>query len=328
MAIRAGVFSGTRVLVFPEATRVGQLYTRPTTLTGGQDSIRANEGWTYVGVARGRVVLPASTELMLRVRQRDLSFLRGMSADAFWMLDCAGLGLTDQEAESLKFSAQLHALNLARNPALTDRCLAHLTGHESLEWLCLDGTAVSRDVVSANALGRRPNLTFFSANGSRFENGGVVHLLECSKLRVLQLDRTMLTKAGTPNLRYFRNLETLSLADTRVGNKVVWSLWNMSKLQNLNLSGTLTKDADLHYLPMLPRIRFLNLDRTEVTNACVSSLLACRRLEQVSVNGTGITAVGLPGKHQRTQPRIVNARDGETQPRDLGSISRQIAESI
>jgi len=173
-----------------------------------------------------------------------------------------------------------------------------------------------------------PDLTYFSANDSPFENGGVVHLAECANLGVLQLDGTKLTEAGSPNFSSFRKLESLSIANTHIGKGLIIRLREMTALQHINLSGTLIADSELHYLALLPGIRSMNRDGTKITNACVPSLLACKYLEQVSVIETGITASAIPGKLPRGLPRIITARDDGTQDQDSIPSAPQASETI
>jgi hypothetical protein len=313
VATSAGQAGGKRLIVFPIDRHYGQLYTRPVGVGKSFEGADANKGWRYLAEAQGRVEIPANVELMLRLRERDLSFLKAFRNDTFANLNCANLGLRDEDAEYLRYATQLRALDLAENPQLTDRCLAYLAEAEKLEWLSLDGTGVSGSSVSANAFASMENLQYFSANNSPFEDAGVAHLSECTKLKMLQLERTMVTDESARLLPLLVQIEALSFADTRVGRGLLSRLGSLPQLRYLNVGGTLMTDSDVRYLTLLPQIRFVNLDRTRITNAALPLLQCCMGMQSVSVNGTAITPFALTARLPSDIPRIFRTREGRAQ---------------
>ncbi len=307
----AGPAGGRRLIVFPIDRHYGQLYTRQASAGTSYEGMDADQGWRYFADAKGKVEIPANAELMLRLRESDLSFLKIFRDDTFTKLECIGLGLRDEDAEYLTYATQLRVLNLAKNPELTDRCLAFLVRTVKLEWLSLDGTGVTGSSVAANAFVSMENLQYFSANNSFFEDAGVAHLLECRNLKILQLAGTMVTDEIACHLPFLRQIETLNFADTRVKQGLLMRLGALPQLRHLNLSGTLLIDGDVRYLTVLPQVQFLNLDRTPITNAALPLLQSCMGLRSVSVNDTAITAFALSERMPSDVPRILRSRDGK-----------------
>lgn len=307
LASRTTAATEKRVLEFPLRTWVGQLYARPAHASGNRPWRSAAEGWRYFGEARDRIEVPAGTELMLRVHQRDLSFLRYMGRAAFVMLDCSSLGLTDDDTEPLRKTAGLRGVNLSGNPGISDFSLAHLIKHRDLEWLCVDRTAVSGTLVSAGALGHLEKLEYFSAHRTPFEDPGVAHLTNCARLRVLLLGGTRITDNSARHLAMLQSLESLSLENDRVGIGTLDTLRSVPGLRHLNLRGTPLGDRDVLHLLRLPELRFLNLDRTRITNASVPVFMSLPNLQQVSARETGVRLNTFPSQTWSAMPRIVLA---------------------
>ncbi|MBX7255017.1 MAG: hypothetical protein K1Y02_01555 [Candidatus Hydrogenedentes bacterium] len=311
---------GGRKLVFPEGANVGLVFARPSSEPSDGKWVSAKEGWQYLGEARGRIEVPAHTDLMIRVRQRDLSFLQPMGFDAFSMLDCSGVGLTDEDTVYLKYATELRALNLSQNPALSDRCLAHLASHGKMTWLNVDQTGISGGLVSANALARMEDLLYFSANDTHFEDKGMAHLGECAKLKVLLLANSQLSISGVRFLSGFVQLEVLNLEGSPVEAGAVDCLLGLPRLRHLNLSGIRISDRDLLGLPNLHELQYLNLDRTRITDGSLPIILECERLQLVTVRETGITLAAISENPLGRVPRIIHARSEHQTTRHLAAI--------
>lgn len=126
---------------------------------------------------------------------------------------------------------------------VTDEGLRHLVGQDSLWWLGIGGTRVSREGLSAAFRGL-PKLRILLLRGLPWFSG-----------------------ADIETLRPLQNLETLDLRETAITDRGMHDLLQFKNLTYLSLERTSVTDAALEELVKLPKVRVITLIGTKVTEA-------------------------------------------------------------
>ena len=164
---------------------------------------------------------------------------------------------------------QLRSLNLSRTDA-DDDDLAHLKGLTLLTDLNLDDVKVT--------------------------DKGLANLSGLTRLEVLRLRGQKFTDKSLAQLEsfpFFRNLITLSLAESQISKKGFARLTKLERVAELDLSGTTITDAGLGYLKGLTTLRDVDLSDTAVTDAGLVELKKMMRLGTLDLSRTAITDSGL-----------------------------------
>lgn len=169
-----------RVLHFPDDHAIGFIYVRPW---GSEERWRArggaqsdSEGSRSPSLARGDVVIPAQTEVLLNMRESgslDFSALAALHPEDVQFLHLGGTPFGDQDLARLRGWTSLHSLYLY-NTQITDAALIHLKSLTSLQYLDLTGT----------------NIT----------DAALIHLKVLRSLQRLDIDRTNISVAGLVQL--------------------------------------------------------------------------------------------------------------------------------
>jgi hypothetical protein len=150
--------------------------------------------------------------------------------------------------------------------------------------------------------------------------GGAVlaHLAGLTKLKRLRLSGKQVTNAGLAHLGAMRQMEHLSLRQTRittlepiramtqlkfldlVGSPIddagLKPVTGFTKLELLWLGSTRVSDAGLVHLDGLPNLMFLDLDRTSVSDSGLGLLCNLPRLNRLNLYATKVTDAGLADK--------------------------------
>jgi hypothetical protein len=165
---------------------------------------------------------------------------------------------------------------------------AEAVGDESPEWHSRDWSAVvarlkERDVAGIDVGGqmtdamledvsRIEHITALKLGGSRgVTEAGMRHLSRLARLRYLDLSGTGITDRGLEVLRALPELETVSLAWTRVTDIGVAHLSRCERLSNVDLQGTSSGDGALRALAGKARLRQLRTGNA-VTDAGLALL--------------------------------------------------------
>lgn len=168
--------------------------------------------WECAGSAIGSIDVPSGKAVLLVVLDVPLVELGCLAA----------LGAGD-----------LQRLDLSANRSrITDHELGFLAHLTELEWLDLNGTAIS--------------------------NGGLASLCGLSGLRTLKLAATGVTDAGLQVLHHLPHLELLNLAGTAITDAGLSNVHACPRLRTVVLAGTQVTDASVTVLTRLRDLRYLN----------------------------------------------------------------------
>jgi Leucine Rich repeat len=223
-------------------------------------------GWRDFQEARGRVRVPAGTQLKLRALQPwpDPAALKGLGP-----LDLQGLILGGLAASETVLAS-----------------LGHLTGLELLDlWA---GPVGDRAIPF---VARLPHLRVLDLWGTGVTDAGLQALSPLRGLRRLTLPRHT-SDAALPYLAEFDGLRELNLLGSRVTDAGLGLLGAAHSLTRLSLWRTKVTDAGLHHLQGLPSLVDLDLGCTAVTDQGLAAL-AVLRLRRVSLRDTLVSAEGL-----------------------------------
>jgi hypothetical protein len=205
---------GERTISFPTDFSMGELSVRDwsSTKTGG---------WTILGEARGKVVVPAGKELRLKVppdHSGDLSPLSEMGP------------------------SDLQSLVLNNTP-IADAGLVHLKGLTSLETLHLENTQVGDEGLAY--LKPLTSLKTLFLAGTQITDAGLVHIGELTSLHKLCVGRTQISDTGLEHLKNLTFLHDLCVGSTQVTDSGLEHLKGLTALKRLNLRGTKVSHAGL-----------------------------------------------------------------------------------
>jgi hypothetical protein len=193
-----------RVLRFPEARALGQLY-----------NLLPDGSWEDLGRAQGELWVPVAARLHLTVTEpRELVALAEVDPHAFYSIDVHRLELRDTDIAPLGRLAGLRRLFLSRTPSVGDGSLGHLAGLWALKSLALDHTGVSDKGV--RALTSLRALQDLDLGQTRIQGRGLHALCALRALRRLDLSHTSVDDRAIEGLRGLPGLEELIVRGTRV----------------------------------------------------------------------------------------------------------------
>ena len=196
-----------------------------------------------------------------------------------WLVDFIGIDYLD------------HVFHVSFRGNATDQVLAHVGGLSQLEWLALDGSAVT-DSGLAHLHGLQ-NLRSLLLSKTYITDGGLRHIAELSNLSYLSLDKTAVTDAGLAHLERLTRLKNLELEGTRVTDAGARSISRLTALETLWLSDTRIGDAGLKKLKDMRQLRMLYVDRTLVSDEGLEHLKDLPRLSYVTAQQTRVTDLGV-----------------------------------
>ncbi len=209
----------------------------------------------------------------------------------------------------------LRRLSLKNTP-VSDAGIVALAGASLLEKLDLSGTTVTGRGFARGGYGR---LTTLSLGRAPVDDGGVSGLSGCPSLRSLDLYFTRVTDASLAMLGGMRNLVSLSLDRTAVGDAGLaaydlacrGSRGPRSRLSlrytritgaglaslvldtsSLHLSGTAVGDEAADWMAARRRLSELEMDGTRLTDVGLAKLEASPNLQRVSLKGCPVTEAG------------------------------------
>jgi Leucine-rich repeat (LRR) protein len=116
---------------------------------------------------------------------------------------------------------------------------------------------------------------------------------EDGKITTMDLDRVFDLDAVLPLLKYFPEIEDLSISNKRFGDAGAIYLADLPNLQRLNLFQSDIGDDGLKHLTGLKNLRQLPMGATRVTDAGLKTVAVLTQLEYVGVRGNNITDAGL-----------------------------------
>jgi len=183
----------------------------------------------------------------------------------------------------------------AKNGEMTDEAMAQLTSLSKLEWLEIGGGKVTAS-GAANLKGctelRRLYIHDISLAGDKLQ-----WLAALTKLEALSLQRTgigasiienikapglvVLNLSGNPigneildAAARIKELEVLSLADTKVTGPGLEKLRGMRRLNELNLMRCNIQDRDIEVFPSMPNLRIVYAEGCPLTDYGIQNVIA------------------------------------------------------
>lgn len=151
----------------------------------------------------------------------------------------------------------------------------------------LDGTGVD-DRIMPHLVNLREAHTVW-LNSAEVTDEGVRHLLEFPRITSLDLGGTQITEEGLlPVLRQHRELETVWLQDTAIGDATLEALGDIPTLQSLTLHNTQLGDAGLAHLARLPVLSSVILTGNRVGSEGVVALTAAPSLVDITLESTQV----------------------------------------
>jgi hypothetical protein len=180
-----------------------------------------------------------------------------------------------------------------RNTRVGDAGVQALAGVSLLERLDLSGTAVTGRGFSRGGFGR---LTTLSLGRAPVDDGGVSGLTGCPSLRSIDLYFARVTDACMTTLGGMRNVVSLSLDRTAVGDAGL-AAYDLacrgSRGPRVRLSLRYTRITGAGLASLVLDSRALYLTGTAVGDEVADWLAARRHLSELEMDGTGLTDAGL-----------------------------------
>ena len=129
-------------------------------------------------------------------------------------------------------------------------------------------------------------VTSVDLTGKSTTDETLAHLHGLRQLEWLTISNTKITDAGLVHLHGLRQLQWLLLDQTKVTDAGLIHLQCLSQLDTLDLSNTRITDAGLAHLQGLKRLQTLRLRHTEVTDAGLVHLRGLSQLQELSLGNT------------------------------------------
>ncbi|KAJ3299581.1 hypothetical protein HK104_008294 [Borealophlyctis nickersoniae] len=171
-----------------------------------------------------------------------------------------------------------------------DGVLEQMCNGSPIEVMNLANFVTLTDFGVFHMAGLKNTLRHLSLIGTKVTDAGLAGIKDCIGLTQLALDRTAVTDAGLiPNLAQLRQLEVLSLSETRTTDQTLLSFPRADFcriLKTLNLSKTDVTDVGVQGgIAALVNLSALNLDFTFVGPGCLSYLHGLKYLQPVRLAG-------------------------------------------
>lgn len=145
----------------------------------------------------------------------------------------------DAAMETIGTFTKLKLLDLQQTQ-VTDAGLAHLASLK-LNWLCLNGTAVTAEGLAA--LTNMTDMQWLFLKGTEADDAFLDHVARMSKLESADFSGTRVTEAGLRKLISCERLDLLRLNQLPLTDSVVPQLIEMKALQRFEMNGTQVTDT-------------------------------------------------------------------------------------
>ncbi|MBI2812261.1 MAG: hypothetical protein HYX67_15725 [Candidatus Melainabacteria bacterium] len=161
-------------------------------------------------------------------------------------LELIGDNVDDDTMALLFRHKHLKELHIVGARQVTNAGLTYIENLRNLEWLNLDGVAIT--------------------------DRGLFFLQQMTRLRGLQLTNAFLTGCGLEHLLALKTLEYLDLDGTNVDDKGMEVLAKIKSLKTLRLTKTAITDKGARKLQRMKKLRTLILYHSHVSEECVTAL--------------------------------------------------------
>jgi Leucine-rich repeat (LRR) protein len=245
---------------------------------------------------------------MPRITDAGMKHLRGLVKLERIYLAHRNYAVTDASLAELSKLPNLKDLHLD-GAQITDAGLVHLQGLSNLEWISLRKTRITDEGLGH--FSQMKNLRVLSLDDTKITDDNLGDL-EGLNLRSLNIQRTLVTKAGVERLKKalpgcrIRSTPITDVGpDALKGQRRIWrgraritgdvlaQLKGDTTIQRLDLSRSTITDTDLEYLAGLSGLEYLSLGRTFVTDAGLVHLRGLRGLRDLWLSDTQISDDGL-----------------------------------
>jgi Leucine-rich repeat (LRR) protein len=180
------------------------------------------------------------------------------------------------ELASLETGAEeITAMNLT-NSGVSDRGIAELPKLERIESLTLDYSNYTN--AALDNVAKMKNVTELSIAGGatldKDSDKGLASISTMKQLNKLRADKVRFSPAGAAQIAHLTGLESLSLADTVMGDATLKDLSTLTGLKELDLSRTQITDPGLaQYVMPLKNLEVLKLAGTNITGQGLKELV-------------------------------------------------------
>ena len=287
---------------------------RPNSVVSLGDNLRTMRSAVNHRVEESMRVLPAGATSEQLSGRGDLSRLEILIARDSALNDDSMSHLT--ECRNLK---HLH-LNGAH---LTDAGLKHLSGLTELKTLNLTGTRVTDSgLVHLKQLRQLTQLVF---NGTSMSLNGVVRLV------VEHQHRTLGEALATMNLTRTDdsdNIVTVDAAGTTFGDQEMRYLKHLPVLKELHLAATSVTDAGMPAVRHLHQLEELYLMKCAVTDAGLSHVAGLSGLRAINLVGTQMTSAGLQHLMKLSRLRSLFITDVKLDPAAVNELKSALPDLV
>jgi Leucine-rich repeat (LRR) protein len=132
----------------------------------------------------------------------------------------------------------------------------------------------------------------------------------------IDLDNVADLEAVLPILKYFPELETLSISNRKFTDKMAAHLADLPNLRDLNLFQSGIGDEAFKHLTGLKNLRRIPMGQTRVTDEGLKIISGMTQLEYVGVRGNNVTDAGLV--HLKGLTNLTGLYLGESKVTDAG----------
>ena len=160
------------------------------------------------------------------------------------------LGLTFEKLPSIQM------LNL-RETGISDDTFLSRSALQELRDLNLSETAITGATLGA-LLGSSSNLKWLNLAGSQANDQGIQQVSQLKQLRVLLLERTLISDAAGIHLGQLASLVDLDLSQTAIGDRCLGELQTLKALRRLTLQATeITAERSADLKRVLPQLKIV-----------------------------------------------------------------------
>ena len=151
----------------------------------------------------------------------------------------------------------------------------------------------------------RPTI-YVGLSNTKVADAALAELRALKQLRSLNLHGTGIGDAGLNHLAGQTSLQELFLGGTKITDKGLSTIGGLKALRTLNLSKTAIGDEGLKQLAALKDLRILNLASTKATDAGLKELSNLEQLEELYLNNTAVADMGVKSISKLTKLQILS----------------------
>lgn len=192
----------------------------------------------------------------------------------------------------LRASAHLHSLSLL-GEWVENKTITSISALRQLRSLGLFdvGNASSAIFADLDGLSELEFLFIFRAKG--IDDHGTLPLSRLTKIKTLALFSTSISDDTMRHIAALRQLESLNVGNSLVGDSGMGRLSDLRKLRRLAVMGNRISDVGIQVLVRLPNLESLDLSNTDVSDDGMHTIAQLTQLSWLELWGTTVTDQGL-----------------------------------